>query len=71
MPSADATSPPPQRSANPWGTGEFQGTNDHSGRYELPPGKSFQLHFRILLHSGDEKQAGIAAAFAEYAQEDR
>jgi hypothetical protein len=31
----------------------------------LPQGKV--LRYRVLLHHGDEKQAGIAAAFAKYA----
>lgn len=39
--------------------------------YTLEAGKEWQLHYRMILHSGDEKQAGLAAAYEKYAKEPR
>ena len=38
------------------------------GAYTLDQGKSLTLKYRVILHRGDEKQAGIAEAFAAYAK---
>lgn len=55
--------------ANPFGLHNFTGTKDSPGEYTIEPGASITLRYRILLHKGDTKSAGIAKEFAEYAKE--
>jgi hypothetical protein len=53
--------------ANPFGLGDFS-AGAKKGEYTLPAGESLTLRYRVLLHTGDEKSAGIAAAFTDYAK---
>ncbi len=53
--------------ANPWGLSDFT-AGAKKGQYTLPAGESLTLRYRVLLHTGDEKSAGIAEAFADYAK---
>ena len=55
--------------ANPFGRKEFPGGGE--GGYTLEKGKELPLHYRMILHAGDEKQAGVAAAYEKYAKEPR
>ncbi|MEZ6109934.1 MAG: PmoA family protein [Pirellulaceae bacterium] len=54
--------------ANPFGLHDFPGGKEKNGSHTLQPGESFTLRHRVLFHDGDEKQANIAAAYAEYAK---
>jgi hypothetical protein len=38
------------------------------GDYTLLKGETLQFRYRIIFHQGDEKQAKIAEAYAEYAR---
>ena len=40
-----------------------------TGRLRSSPGESFSLYYRVILHAGDATAAGIADAYARYAQE--
>jgi hypothetical protein len=53
--------------ANPFGLHDFPDGKNADGSHTLKPGESFTLKYRILFHRGDEKQAKIAEAYAEYA----
>ena len=53
--------------ANPFGLHNFPDGKSADGSVTLKPGESFTLKHRIVFHTGDEKQAKIAEAFAEYA----
>lgn len=53
--------------ANPWGLGDFSGGKGH-GEHLLKKGESLTLRYRVVMHSGDEKQGKIAEAFQEYAK---
>jgi hypothetical protein len=53
--------------ANPFGLNDFAG-GASKGEYTLPAGETLTLRYRVLLHKGDEKAAGIAEAFREYAK---
>jgi hypothetical protein len=55
--------------ANPLGLKEFPGGGD--GGCTLAAGKELPLHYRMILHTGDEKEAGLAAAYEAYAKEPR
>jgi hypothetical protein len=55
--------------ANPFGLKEFPGGGD--GGYTLEAGKELPLHYRMILHKGDEKEAGLAEAYEAYAKEPR
>ncbi len=52
---------------NPFGDHELSGSGD--GAYTLPKGESLAMRCRVILHRGDEKEAHIAEAFLNYAQE--
>ena len=54
--------------ANPFGLHHFKGSNDVDGSHRMEKGETMQLRYRVLFHAGDEKQAGIAERFAEYAK---
>ena len=55
--------------ANPFGVREF--THDHrqDGTYTIPAGGSLTLRYRVLIHHGDYRQAGVADAYREYIAE--
>jgi hypothetical protein len=55
--------------ANPFGLKEFPGGGN--GGCTLEAGKELPLHYRMILHKGDEKEAGLASAYEEYAKEPR
>jgi hypothetical protein len=55
--------------ANPFGDGEFapDDSQPKQGAKTIAQGEKLPLHYRIYLHSGDPKQANIAAAFRAFA----
>lgn len=53
--------------ANPFGLNDFT-QGKEKGEYTLPAGESLTLRYRVLLHTGDEKSADVAGAFAKYAK---
>jgi hypothetical protein len=54
--------------ANPWGLGDFTG-GKQDGSHKMKKGESLLLRYRVIFHSGDEKQGKIAEAFAEYSKQ--
>jgi hypothetical protein len=54
--------------ANPFGLHDFPGGANADGSHTIAKGESMKLRYRVLFHKGDEKQAKIADAFAEYAK---
>ena len=40
----------------------------HEQTHQLQPGQSFSLKYRVYVHSGSAADAGVAAAFQEYAK---
>ena len=55
--------------ANPFGVRSLD-RNAEDGKITIPPGERIVLRHRIIFHKGDEKAAGIAAAFEKYAKEE-
>jgi hypothetical protein len=55
--------------ANPFGLKEFP--DGGNGGYTLGAGKELPLHYRMILHKGDEKEAGLAPAYEAYAKQPR
>lgn len=56
--------------ANPFGLRDFAGRKkDIDGSHDMKSGESFDLHYRVLVHTGDEKQAKVAEHFARYAMQ--
>lgn len=53
--------------ANPFGLKGFDAKNE-SGAHTIPKGEQTNLRYRVILHSGDAKQADIAKRFEEYAK---
>lgn len=54
--------------ANPFGLHDFTGDKAQDGSYTLPAGEKLTFRYRVILHEGDEKAAGIAEQFSKYAQ---
>jgi len=52
--------------ANPFGYHDFGVAKP--GAHTVLPGESLRLRYRVLLHEGDAKQAGVAAAYQGFAQ---
>ena len=50
--------------ANPFGWHDFG--RAEKGDYTIPQGQSITFRYRVILHTGDTKSAGIAARFAGY-----
>jgi hypothetical protein len=57
--------------ANPFGRKDFEAPSGHDGSLTIEPGRTLELRYRVILHRGDEKSAGVAEAFATYAHETR
>ncbi|MCE9546805.1 MAG: PmoA family protein [Planctomycetia bacterium] len=55
--------------ANPLGEREFTGHRDANGQMKIPKGESVTFRYRIVLHRGDTKQAGIAEEYRTYSEE--
>lgn len=53
--------------ANPWGVSDFTGDKTADGSDTVAAGKSITLRYRIYLHAGNEKEAGVAEAYERYA----
>ncbi|MGH9454317.1 MAG: PmoA family protein [Terriglobia bacterium] len=56
--------------ANPFGIREFMNDPSKDGSYTIPAGQSLTFRYRVLIHHGDYKQAGIAQAYQHYAAEE-
>jgi hypothetical protein len=52
--------------ANPFGLHDFPGGEKRDGSYTIEQGKSIAFFYRVLLHSGNTPQAGVAEAYARY-----
>lgn len=55
--------------ANPFGLHNFI-SEDQDGSLEMKKGETFELRHRVLFHSGDDKEAGIAKAYKAYAKQE-
>jgi Methane oxygenase PmoA len=55
--------------ANPFGIREFTRDDDQDGSRTIPVGKTLRFQYRVIIHEGDYKQAGIAEAYKQYAGE--
>jgi hypothetical protein len=53
--------------ANPFGEHDFLNDKSRDGSVTLNPGQSLRFRFRVLIHSGDNKAAGIAGKYEAYA----
>jgi hypothetical protein len=53
--------------ANPFGLKYFLNDPKKDGSYTLPAGKSIRFHYRVVIHEGDYKDAGIAEKYKQYA----
>jgi len=52
--------------ANPFGVSDFTAKKEPSGALTLAAGKELRFRYRIVLHRGDAKEAGIAKLYEEY-----
>jgi len=53
--------------ANPFGLSVFTGDKTQNGATTIEPGKSLRYRYRVIIHEGDVKDAGIAAQWTKYA----
>jgi len=52
--------------ANPFGVSDFTKQKERSGALTLAAGQDLRFRYRIVLHRGDAKEAGIAKLYEEY-----
>jgi hypothetical protein len=52
--------------ANPWGLSVFTNDKSQNGAMTLDSGKSLRYRYRVIIHPGDAKDAGIAALWTKY-----
>ena len=55
--------------ANPFGLHDFEKKPEDAGNFTIKSGQSVTFRYRFVLHEGDEKQAGIARLYQQYASE--
>jgi hypothetical protein len=55
--------------ANPFGVKDFTKDKEKSGAYTIESGKTMNLRYRVIFHSGDQAAAKIADRFAEYSKQ--
>jgi len=53
--------------ANPFALAAFTGDKTKDGSLTIAPGQSVRFRYRVIIHEGDAKSAGIAAEWAKYA----
>ena len=54
--------------ANPFGLAVFTGDKSQDGSITVEPGQSLRFRYRVIVHSGDVKTAGIAEQWTKYAK---
>jgi len=54
--------------ANPFGLHDFTNEKTTDGSYPLPAGQSIKLSYRLLFHTGDEREGRVAEIYAAYAK---
>jgi Methane oxygenase PmoA len=52
--------------ANPFGVHFFENKPAGTGNLTIPPGQSITFRYRFYIHEGDEREAHVADAYAEY-----
>jgi hypothetical protein len=57
--------------ANPFGVKEFTHDRHRDGSYTITAGGSLMLRYRVFIHHGDFRQAGVAGAYRQYAPGDQ
>jgi hypothetical protein len=53
--------------ANPFGLSHFEG-GEGDGSFTVPAGKSLELRYRIVLHTGDAQSANIEQQYQQFAE---
>ncbi len=53
---------------NPFGVRDFERNKELDGAMKMSPGQSVRFRYRILIHEGDEKDAGIASVYEQYSR---
>jgi hypothetical protein len=57
--------------ANPFGISYFTKDLQQNGSWSVREGQSILFRYRVLIHHGDYRQAGVAEAYQHYAQEQK
>jgi hypothetical protein len=52
--------------ANPWGLAVFTNDKTQNGAMTLAPGQSVRYRYRVIIHPGAAKDAGIAGLYTKY-----
>jgi hypothetical protein len=52
--------------ANPFGLSTFTGDKSQIGSVTLEPGGPLRFRYRVVIHPGDAKSAGIAKLWEQY-----
>jgi len=54
---------------NPFGLAAFTGDKTQDGALTLAPARSVRFRYRVIVHEGDVREAGIAAQWENYSKE--
>lgn len=54
--------------ANPFGYSTFTGNKSDDGSVKLDPGGTLHFRYRVIIHDGDAKTAGIAKMWTDFAK---
>jgi hypothetical protein len=52
--------------ANPFGVSTFTGDKSQKSSVELEPGQKLRFRYRVIIHPGDAKSAGLAGLWDAY-----
>ena len=55
--------------ANPFGVRNFTHDRHKDGSFAIPSGASVTLRYRVLIHHGDHREAGVSEAYRHYASQ--
>jgi hypothetical protein len=53
--------------ANIFGEHDFHADKSRDGSVTVEPGKSLRFRYRVVVHPGDTREAGIAELYRQYA----
>jgi hypothetical protein len=54
--------------ANPFGLSAFSGDKSQDGSVTLEPGQKLHFRYRVVIHPGDAKSAGLARLWDEFSK---
>jgi hypothetical protein len=54
--------------ANPFGVRDFTADKSQNGSMTVAPGQTLRFRYRVVIHTGDSREAQIAELYRQYAK---